>query len=117
KAKDKLNAKIVKNLSNQDYLQKLTSSLFISKNEKDRLTKLQLAVKLNKECESSFKILKDAIKNGTIKKDSPENMTKELLEKNLLSKEEIEKMLEAHALKQEVISVDSFDAKEYKAQK
>ncbi|BAK73798.1 acyl-CoA dehydrogenase [Arcobacter sp. L] len=117
KAKDKLNAKIVKNLSNQDYLQKLTSSLFISKNEKDRLTKLQLAVKLNKECESSFKILKDAIKNGTIKKDSPENMTKELLEKNLLSKEEIEKMLEAHALKQEVISVDSFDAKDYKAQK
>ncbi|MFY9090003.1 acyl-CoA dehydrogenase [Arcobacter aquimarinus] len=117
KAKDKLNAKIVKNLSNQDYLQKLTSSLFISKNEKDRLTKLQLAVKLNKECDSSFKILKDAIKNGTIKKDHPENMTKELLEKNLLSKEEIEKMLEAHALKQEVISVDSFDAKEYKAQK
>jgi len=117
KAKDKLNAKIVKNLSNQDYLQKLTSSLFISKNERDRLTKLQLAVKLNKECESSFKILKDAIKNGTIKKDSPENMTKELLEKNLLSKEEIEKMLEAHALKQEVISVDSFDAKDYKAQK
>lgn len=115
KAKDKLNAKIVKNLSNQDYLQKLTSSLFISKDENDRLAKLQLAVKLNKECENSFKILKDAIKNETIKKDSPQNMTKELLEKNLLSKEEIEKMLEAHALKQEIISVDSFDAKEYKA--
>ncbi|MGE4382922.1 MAG: acyl-CoA dehydrogenase [Arcobacter sp.] len=115
KAKDKLNAKIVQNLSNQDYLQKLTSSLFISKDENDRLAKLQLAVKLNKECENSFKILKDAIKNETIKKDSPENMTKELLEKNLLSKEEIEKMLEAHALKQEIISVDSFDAKEYKA--
>lgn len=115
KVKDKLNAKIVKNLSNQDYLQKLTSSLFISKDENDRLAKLQLAVKLNKECENSFKILKDAIKNETIKKDSPENMTKELLEKNLLSKEEIEKMLEAHALKQEIISVDSFDAKEYKA--
>ena len=115
KANDKLNEKIVKNLSNQDYLQSLTSSLFISKDETDRLAKLQLAVKLNKECENSFKILKDTIKNGTIKKDSPENMTKELLEKNLLTKEEIEKMLEAHTLKQEVISVDSFDAKEYKA--
>ncbi|CAM4009210.1 acyl-CoA dehydrogenase [Arcobacter cloacae] len=115
KANDKLNEKIVKNLSNQDYLQSLTSTLFISKDENDRLAKLQLAVKLNKECENSFKILKDAIKNGTIKKDSPENMTKELLEKNLLTKEEIEKMLEAHTLKQEVISVDSFDAKEYKA--
>ena len=115
KANDKLNEKIVKNLSNQDYLQSLTSTLFISKDENDRLAKLQLAVKLNKECENSFKILKDAIKNGTIKKDNPQNMTKELLEKNLLTKEEIEKMLEAHTLKQEVISVDSFDAKEYKA--
>lgn len=115
KANDKLNEKIVKNLSNQDYLQSLTSTLFISKDETDRLAKLQLAVKLNKECENSFKILKDAIKNGTIKKDNPQNMTKELLEKNLLTKEEIEKMLEAHTLKQEVISVDSFDAKEYKA--
>lgn len=115
KAKDKLNEKIVKNLSNQDYLQGLTSTLFISKDKNDRLAKLQLAVKLNKECENSFKILKDAIKNGTIKKDNPQNMTKELLEKNLLTKEEIEKMLEAHTLKQEVISVDSFDAKEYKA--
>ncbi|NCB12408.1 MAG: acyl-CoA dehydrogenase, partial [Erysipelotrichia bacterium] len=104
KAKDKLNEKIVKNLSNQDYLQGLTSTLFISKDETDRLAKLQLAVKLNKECENSFKILKDAIKNGTIKKDNPQNMTKELLEKNLLTKEEIEKMLEAHTLKQEVIS-------------
>ena len=43
-------------------------------------------------------------------------MTKELLEKNLLSKEEIEKMKKL-ILKQEVISVDSFDAKEYKTQK
>jgi acyl-CoA dehydrogenase len=42
-------------------------------------------------------------------------MIKELLEKNLLSQEEIEKMLEAHTLKQEVISVDSFKAKDYKA--
>jgi hypothetical protein len=44
-------------------------------------------------------------------------MINELLEKNLLSKDEIEKMLEAHALKQEVISVDSFDADVYKIQR
>jgi acyl-CoA dehydrogenase len=115
KAKDSLNAKIVKNLNNQDYLKNLTESLFISENKQDRLSKLQNAVKLNKESQNSFKILKEAIKNGTIKKDSSENMIKELLEKNLLSKEEIEKMLEAHTLKQEVISVDSFKAKDYKA--
>ena len=117
KAKDSLNAKIVKNLSEQEYLQDLTSALFISEDKNDRLAKLQLAIKLNKEAENSFKILKDAIKNGTIKKDKAENMIKELLEKNLLSNEEIEKMLEAHTLKQEVISVDSFDAEEYKTKR
>ena len=115
KAKDSLNEKIVKTLNNQDYLQNMTSALFISKNKNDRLAKIQEAVKQNKESQNSFKILKEAIKNETIKKDSSENMINELLEKNLLSKEEIEKMLEAHALKQEIISVDSFDAKEYKA--
>ena len=117
KAKDSLNAEIVKNLSEQEYLQDLTSALFISKDQNDRLAKLQLAIKLNKEAENSFKILKDAIKNGTIKKDKSENMIKELLEKNLLSNEEIAKMLEAHTLKQEVISVDSFDAEVYKTKR
>lgn len=117
KAKDKLNAKIVKNLNNQDYLQKLTSSLFISSKQNDRLNVIQEAVKQNKECEASFKKLKESIKNETIKKDSFENMTAELLEKNILSSQEIEKMKKAHALKQEVISVDSFDATIYKAQK
>ena len=114
KAKDSLNEKIVKTLNNQDYLQNMTSALFISKNKNDRLAKIQEAVKQNKESQNNFKILKEAIKNETIKKDSSENMINELLEKNLLSKEEIEKMLEAHALKQEVISVDSFEANEYR---
>ena len=109
--------KIVKNLNNQDYLKRLTSSLFISSNDKDRLSVIQEAVKQNKECEVSFKKLKDAIKNETIKKDSFENMTAELLEKNILTSQEIEKMKKAHALKQEVISVDSFEANEYKEKK
>jgi acyl-CoA dehydrogenase len=117
KAKDKLNAKIVKNLNNQDYLKSLTSSLFISSNEKDRLNLIQEAVKQNKECEVGFKKLKDAIKHETIKKDSFENMLAQLLEKNILTKEEIEKLKNAHALKQEVISVDSFEATVYKAQR
>ena len=115
KAKDSLNTKIVRNLNNQSYLKSLTSALFISSNEKDRLNVIQEAVKQNKECENSFKKLKDAIKNETISKGDFENMINELLEKEILSKEEIEKMKLAHALKQEVISVDSFEATEYKA--
>ena len=41
KAKDKLNAKIVKKSIKSRLFTKITSSLFISKNENDRLTKLQ----------------------------------------------------------------------------
>ena len=66
-------------LDNQDYLQNMTSALFISKNKNDRLAKIQEAVKQNKESQNSFKILKEAIKNETIKKDSSENMINELL--------------------------------------
>ncbi|MDD2887082.1 MAG: acyl-CoA dehydrogenase [Aliarcobacter sp.] len=117
KSKDKLNAKIVKNLNNQDYLKSLTSTLFISSNEKDRLNLIQEAVKQNKECEVGFKKLKDAIKNETIKKDCFENMLTQLLEKNILTAHEIEKLKNAHSLKQEVISVDSFEATVYKAQR
>ena len=40
-----------------------------------------------------------------------------LLEKIILTSQEIEKMKKAHALKQEVISVDSFEANEYKEKK
>lgn len=48
----------------------------------------------------AFRKLKEAIKNRTLKKDSFENMCAELLEKNILSNEDIEKMKQAHALKQ-----------------
>ena len=114
KAKDKLNAKIVKNLNNREYLEDLTSSLFISKNGNDRLNIIQEAVKLNAQCSDSFRKLKEAIKNETIKKDSFENMINALLEKNILTFDETEKMTKAHNLKQEVIKVDSFEANEYK---
>jgi acyl-CoA dehydrogenase len=41
----------------------------------------------------------------------------QLLEKNILTAQEIEKLKNAHTLKQEVISVDSFEASVYKAQR
>ena len=43
-----------------------------------------------------------------------ENIIKEAYEKNFISKDEFENMLEAYRLKQIVISVDSFDIGEYK---
>lgn len=115
KAKDSLNAKIVKSLRNKETLDNLTSNIFISSDTDDKLVKIQDAVRLNKENEGNFKILKDAIKNKTIKKDSFENMINELQEKELISKDAVLSMKLAHTLKQEVIAVDSFKLDEYKA--
>jgi acyl-CoA dehydrogenase len=115
KAADKLNAKIVASLSNKERLKDLTKNIFISKNKKDRFTKLQDAVLLNKESEASFKTIKKAIKNETIKKAAFDDMVKELEEKELLSKEEIVQVKKAHKIKQEVIAVDSFKVRAYKA--
>ena len=115
KAKDSLNAKIVTSLRNQETLDSLTSNIFISKNKDDKLVKIQDAVRLNKVNEQNFKTLKNAIKNNTIKKDSFENMIDELQNKELISKDDVLSMKLAHTLKQEVIAVDSFNLKDYKA--
>ena len=114
KPKDKLNSKIVKSLNEIDYLKNLTSSLFISKNENDRLNKLQKTVLLNKESEKLFRILKESLKTKEIKSEKFEDICNELELKALMTKEDIQKINIAHKLKQEIISVDAFDAQEYK---
>jgi len=115
RAEDKLNAKIVKSLSNQERLGELTSNVFISTNEKDRFTKLQNAVALNKEQQANFKILKDALKAKTIDDAPFDEMVKQLVEKELVSKTDANAMKKAHKIKQEVISVDSYKVRTYKA--
>ena len=87
----------------------------LPEDKKDRFSKLQEAVILNKSCEESFKVLKTSIKNKTIKKDSFNVMLEQLEQKELLSKSELALMKKAHKLKQEVIAVDSFKVREYKA--
>ncbi len=114
KARDKLNAQIVNNLRDPEYLNELTNNLFISKNKKDRFSILQEANKINNECKDSFAIIKKAVKAGTIKKDDVLNMIEEALEKKLINKTEINKLKKAYKLRQEIISVDSYKVRTYK---
>lgn len=89
----------------------------MDKNEEDRFAKLQKAVKLNRLNQNSFKILKTAIKENAIQEGEFDEMIKQLIKKGLINKEKAASMKEAHELKQEVISVDSFSVEEYKASK
>lgn len=115
KPKDKINARIVRSLNDEERLAELTSNIFIDPTNSDRFSKLQKAVQLNKDNQENFKVLKEAIKTGTVEFDSIENMLEQLLQKELISKEDVQAMKEAHELKQEVISVDAFKVRSYKA--
>lgn len=115
KASDKLNSKIVKNLSNSEYLNSLTKNIFVSSSKKDKFAKLQEATKLNKEINELFAKIKQAIKEQKIKKESTELMISKALELEIIDKEESTKLLKAYKLKQDVISVDSYKTRTYKA--
>ena len=113
KAKDSLNATIVQNT--KENLEELTSNIFISTNKEDRLSVIQEAVKQNNRTKESFDKIKEAIKENMLKKDSLENMIAQGVKEGFISKNEAKELKVAHALKQEVIAVDSYKIKAYKA--
>jgi len=113
KAKDSLNATIVQNT--KENLEELTTNIFISTNKEDRLSVIQEAVKQNNRTKESFDKIKEAIKENMLKKDSLENMITQGVKEGFISKNEAKELRVAHALKQEVISVDSYKIKAYKA--
>ena len=114
KASDKLNEKIVNNLKNVEYLNDLTSTVFVSNDSDDRLNILEKAIQANNETSPYFTKIKMAVKKGDIHKNSLEKMFEEAIEKNIISKNELTKLKQAHKLKQAVIEVDSYKVKTYK---
>ncbi len=117
KAEDKLNTKIVKTLKNLEYLEDLTSNIFVSINKKDRFSKLQEANRLNIQTQGSFSKIKEAVKERKIKKHSVKAMIEEAVKLELISKAEASKLQKAYRLKQEIIAVDSYKVRTYKALK
>ena len=89
----------------------------VSTNKKDRLHVIQEALVLNKQYDVQFKLIKKELKSKKLKKDTMINVLIEACSKELISKSELIAMKRAYKLKEEVISVDSFKAKEYKGQK
>ena len=113
KSDDALNNKIVKNLGNKNFLDDLCENIFISSDETSRLTVIQEAFSLNKKYDTQFKMIKQLLKTKTLKRDSMQNVLQEAFEKELINENELIGMQHAQRLKDEVVSVDSFNAKEY----
>jgi acyl-CoA dehydrogenase len=115
RAKDSLNNRIVNNLRDKEYLDDLTKNLFISTNNKDRMHVLQQAILQANRCSQSFDKIKEAVKKGIIQKETPLNMIEAALKEGFITNTEAVSLRKAYKLKQEIISVDAFKVKTYKA--
>ena len=94
---------------------RLTNGLFIPDDVNQALGRLENAFKLVVEAEDVMKKLYKAMKAKTIRKDRPEAMVKEALEKGIITKEEAELLAKAQAAREDAIQVDSFTQEEYMA--
>jgi len=115
KAEDKLNAKIVASLKESENLRSLTSNVFISDDKKDKLNMLQNAVNLNTQTQEVFAKIKTAVKEGKVKKGIFEAMIQEAFEKEIISTKELAQLKKAYKAKKDVIEVDAYKVKTYKA--
>ena len=112
-----LNAKIVEQLQDSTVLDGLCEGLFMPKNENDAMFKLQKAVQLNQATKPIQNSIKKALKNNQLEHNPYEMILQEALDKEVISQEEYQQVLEAYHAKQEIIHVDAFETNVYKEQK
>ena len=112
-----LNAKIVQQIQQPTVLDELCHGLFVGKNKKDTLYKLQYALQLNNQTKPLQNRIKKALKTNELEHNHYEMVLQQALEKEIISQEEYKEILKAHKAKQEVIQVDAFESKRYKEQK
>lgn len=112
-----LNAKIVEQLQDSTVLDGLCEGLFMPKNENDAMFKLQKAVQLNQATKPIQNSIKKALKSNHLEHNPYEMILQEALDKEVISQEEYQQVLEAYHAKQEIIHVDAFETNVYKEQK
>jgi acyl-CoA dehydrogenase len=112
-----LNEKIILQLQNDDTLNGLCEGLFIPKDSKEQLYKLELALRLNKQTQEIQNKIKQALKNNQLEHNRYETVLKQALNVNIITPDEYNEVVIAYTAKQEIINVDAFTTNEYKGQK
>ena len=95
----------------------LTTSLFVPAEDVDGLGKLDATYKKTLEAAPARAKLSKLMRAGKVKRDIAENMAKEALTENLLSKEEADLIAELEAMRDDIVQVDAFSKTEYKKRK
>ncbi len=109
----------VSKLIQQDTEQRdrLTQGIFISKDPKDALTRIDNTFKMVKQAESIEKKIRNAVKAKTLPKKRVAQLIDLALEKSVITKEEFETLKKAQEMRDDSIQVDSFTQEQYLARK
>jgi len=111
-AKDRLGKAIVKKtLNEEDTRNRLTSGVYISRDETDATGILEVTLQEIKELAPVSKKLETAIKNGQVRRFHGADWFQEAVEKGVLSDNEANRLKRLEALTAKVIAVDQFDPK------
>jgi len=94
----------------------LTEGIYIPKDEKEALAKLEHAFKLSRKADNIAHKVKTQIKEGKLQKGSA-SLYDDALELDIINKEEYALIKEASEVKIDTISVDEFTMKDYQKRK
>ena len=111
---DALDIKVARLMQkNSDQRNRLVEGMYVPTDEKDPMAKLELAFKLSLESDAVASKVRKAVKAKQLKKQPPQTLYKEAVEKNIITKDEFEKIAKAEALRNDVIQVDDYSLPEY----
>jgi acyl-CoA dehydrogenase len=114
KKSDNLETKIAKQyLENDNYRDDLTKGVYLPKDKKQQLARLENALKLFKEMQDIFLAIKKASQNGVLPKEKPENLVDLAFQEKLISKKEVAIIKKAQEAIYDAILVDEYSVKEY----
>jgi acyl-CoA dehydrogenase len=112
---DKLTHKIAKlSLDDVGYRDSLTEGIYIPKDKKEALGRLENALDLFRKSTSSIDKINNNIKLGNLPKDNVLNLIDEALSKKLIDKEDVNIIRAAHEAINDAVQVDDYTLEEYK---
>jgi acyl-CoA dehydrogenase len=91
----------------------LIQGIYSASNPDDYQTQLEAAFNAVKETEAYSQKIKQAIRQGRLKKSDPERLIQSAVAAHILTQEEANQLLKAETLQREAIQVDDFPQEEY----
>jgi acyl-CoA dehydrogenase len=92
---------------------RITAGIYISKDAKEAVGRLENALKLLHESEPVSKKINAALRDNQLKKDSPLRMIESAVKIGIITKEEADLFARAEAAREDAIQVDTFTPEEY----